>query len=230
MGTVDAVWHLGDLVGYGPQPEAVVERLRAIGAVGVKGNHDDAVCGGLSMEDFSDDARTADLWTRGRIDAGTLAYLEALPVTMRPGAEPAPAAPFATSDFTLVHGSPRGPEWEYLVDGLAARENLDYFDTRFCLVGHTHRPLVLRVRRGQMQALVPDPEARMELGEQRAFLNPGSVGQPRDGDPRASYLVLDTDAGRATWHRVAYDVAATQAEILAAGLPPFLARRLSSGH
>lgn len=178
-------------------------------------------------------ATTHELPTCGpeaEIDAGTLAYLEGLPVTMRPAAGPAPVAPFATSDFTLVHGSPRGPEWEYLVDGLAARENLDYFDTRFCLVGHTHRPLVLRERRGRMQSLVPDPEARLELGEQRAFLNPGSVGQPRDGDPRASYLVLDTDAGRATWHRVAYDVAATQAEILAAGLPPFLARRLSSGH
>jgi diadenosine tetraphosphatase ApaH/serine/threonine PP2A family protein phosphatase len=234
IGSVDAVWHLGDVVGYGPEPDEVVGRLREIGAVGVKGNHDDAVCGGLSMEDFNDDARAADLWTRGRIDAGTLAYLEALPVTMRPDGGPAAAepvaVPVAAADFTLVHGSPRGPEWEYLVDGIAARENLDYFDTRFCLVGHTHRPLVLRERRGHMQALVPDPESHVDLGDQRAFLNPGSVGQPRDGDPRASYLVLDTSVGRATWHRVAYDVAATQAQILAAGLPPYLARRLSSGH
>lgn len=250
IGTVDAVWHLGDVVGYGPQPDAVVERLREVGAVGVRGNHDEAVCGRLSMEDFSDDARAADLWTRAQIDAGTLAYLEGLPITMRPDAglapEPAPGAaletyvsglgavpvavPVAATDFTLVHGSPREPTWEYLTETVAARENLDYFDTRFCLVGHTHKPLVLRERRGYMQLLIPEPESRLELGDQRAFLNPGSVGQPRDGDPRASYLVLDTTAGRATWQRVAYDVAATQAEMLAAGLPPYLAQRLSRGH
>ena len=245
IGTVDAIWHLGDVVGYGPQPDAVVERLRDVGAVGVRGNHDDAVCGRLSMEDFSDDARTADLWTRARVDARTLAYLDGLPVRMRPDDGPSPeaaprasleasgsglgAVPVAAADFTLVHGSPREPVWEYLTETVAARENLEYFDTRFCLVGHTHKPLVLRDWRGHIQLLVPEPESRLELGDHRAFLNPGSVGQPRDGDPRASYMVLDTAAGRVTWRRVAYDVAATQAEMLAAGLPPYLARRLSSG-
>jgi predicted phosphodiesterase len=239
IGTVDAVWQLGDVVGYGPEPDAVVERLREIGALGVTGNHDAAVCGGISMEDFNDAARQAAAWTRSRIAAATLSYLQDLPERLTPEAEAAEgAAPGAThrsapatrpADFTLVHGSPREPIWEYLTEPLAARENLAYFDTRFCLVGHTHRPLVIRERRGQMQALVPEPEARMELGEHRAFLNPGSVGQPRDGDPRAGYLVLNTGAGRATWQRVAYDVAATQAEMLAAGLPTYLARRLSSG-
>ena len=241
IGTVDAVWHLGDVVGYGPEPDAVVERLREIGAVGVKGNHDDAVCGGMSIADFSDAARDAAVWTRYRIDATTLAYLDGLPERLTPAAAaPAAAGPAAASppepvqatspaDFTLVHGSPREPMWEYLTETFAARENLESFDTRFCLVGHTHKPLVLREKRGHIQLLVPEPESRLELGEQRAFLNPGSVGQPRDGDPRASYLILDTGAGHATWQRVAYDVAATQAEMLAAGLPPYLARRLSSG-
>jgi diadenosine tetraphosphatase ApaH/serine/threonine PP2A family protein phosphatase len=229
IGTVDAVWQLGDVVGYGPEPDAVVERLREIGAVGVKGNHDGAVCGDISTVDFNDAGREAVAWTRFRIAATTLEYLASLPETMRPHGEPGGDAT-PPADFTLVHGSPREPIWEYLTETFAARENLEYFKTPFCLVGHTHKPLVLRERRGHMQLLVPGPESRLELGEQRAFLNPGSVGQPRDGDPRASYLILDTASGRATWQRVAYDVAATQAEMLAAGLPPYLARRLASGH
>jgi predicted phosphodiesterase len=231
IGTVDAVWQLGDVVGYGPEPDAVVERLREIGAVGVKGNHDAAVCGAISMEDFNDAAREAAVWTRSRIAGATVSYLDDLPERLTPEAEAAQgSAPAARpTDFTLVHGSPREPIWEYLTEPLAARENLAYFDTRYCLVGHTHRQLVIRERRGHMQALVPEPDSRLELGEHRAFLNPGSVGQPRDGDPRAGYLVLDTDAGLATWQRVAYDVAATQADMLAAGLPTYLARRLSSG-
>ena len=220
IGTVDAIWHLGDVVGNGPEPEAVVARLREIGAVGVKGNHDAAVCGSLSMEDFNPDARAADEWTRARIDQATLAYLEGLPETLAPEG----------TDFTLVHGSARGPIWEYLTDTFGARENMGFFETRFCLVGHTHQPLVLRERRSHVEALVPDPESRLALDKRRAFLNPGSVGQPRDGDPRASYLILDTAAGHATWQRVAYDISATQTAMRAAGLPPWLARRLSFGH
>jgi len=219
LGAVDAVWHLGDVVGYGPEPDAVVARLKEIGAIGVRGNHDDAVVGRLSMEDFNPDARAADEWTRDRIEEATLAYLEGLPETLTPEG----------TDFTLVHGSPRGPIWEYLTDTHAARENMGFFDTRFCLVGHSHQPLVLRERRGNVDAMVPVPESRLGLDQRRAFLNPGSVGQPRDGDPRASYLILDTTAGRATWQRVAYDISATQAAMLAAGLPPRLARRLSFG-
>jgi predicted phosphodiesterase len=219
LGTVDAVWHLGDVVGYGPEPDAVVARLLETGAVGVKGNHDDAVCGGKSIEGFNEDARTAAEWTRARIAATTLAYLEGLPETITPGG----------ADFTLVHGSPREPIWEYLTAALAARENMSFFETRYCLVGHTHVPLVFRERRDHVETLVPDPESRLALDERRAILNPGSVGQPRDGDPTASYLILDTTAGHATWQRVGYDISATQTAMLAAGLPPRLARRLSSG-
>jgi predicted phosphodiesterase len=220
LGTVDAVWHLGDVVGYGPEPDAVVARLREIGAIGVKGNHDGAVCGGESIEDFSTDARTAAEWTRARIGEEALAYLADLPETLVPEG----------TDFTLVHGSPREPIWEYLTDTSAARENMGFFETRFCLVGHTHIPLVLRQGRGYVERREPDRESGLALDERRAFLNPGSVGQPRDGDPTASYLILDTAAGHATWQRVAYDITATQTAMLAAGLPPRLARRLSSGY
>ncbi len=219
LGSVDAVWHLGDVVGYGPEPDGVVARLREVGAIGVKGNHDAAVCGSLSMEDFNPDARAADEWTRDRIDTATLAYLDGLPETLTPEG----------TDFTLVHGSPREPLWEYLSGPRAGRDNLALFQTRYCLIGHTHVPLVLRQQRGSVEAIAVEPEARLKLDERRAFLNPGSVGQPRDGDPTASYLILDTTRGLAAWQRVAYDVPATQAAILAAGLPPRLAWRLSVG-
>ena len=219
LGSVDAIWHLGDVVGYGPEPEAVVARLREIGAIGVKGNHDDAVCGGRSAEDFNPDARTAVEWTRARADETVVSYLAGLPETLVPDG----------TDFTLVHGSPRAPIWEYLTDPYRAYENLAFFETRHCLVGHTHIPLVFREGPGYVERREPDRKSGLALDERRVILNPGSVGQPRDGDPKASYLIIDTAAGRATWHRVAYDVSGTQTAMLAAGLPRWLARRLSFG-
>jgi predicted phosphodiesterase len=219
LGTVDAVWQLGDVVGYGPEPVGVVERLRQVGAIGVKGNHDDAVCGGGSIEYFNPDAGIAVGWTRTHTDEATLAYLASLPERLAPEG----------TDFTLVHGSPRDPIGEYLDTTFVARENLALLETRHCLVGHTHIPLVFRERHGNVQAMAVDPESRLVLDKRRTFLNPGSVGQPRDGDPKASYLILDTTAGRATWQRVAYHIEGTQKAMLEAGLPARLARRLSSG-
>jgi predicted phosphodiesterase len=219
LGSVDAIWHLGDMVGYGPEPQAVVDRLREAGAVGVRGNHDDAAGGADSIEFFNPDGRAAMEWTRARIDEPTRLYLAGLPERRVP----------TGSDFTLAHGSPSDPIWEYLTSPAAAERNLSAFETRYCLVGHTHMPLVFRESRGRVTALVPDPGRRQDLDRRRLILNPGSVGQPRNGDPRSSYLSIDTDAGHATWHRVEYDVAATQAEMLTAGLPPRLARRLSFG-
>ncbi|MGA3058248.1 MAG: metallophosphoesterase family protein [Candidatus Limnocylindrales bacterium] len=220
IGTVDALWHLGDVVGYGPEPDGVVQRLRDAAAVGVRGNHDDAVCGGATIESFNPDARTAAEWTRWRIGEQTRDYLEALPEMFVPDG----------SDFTLVHGSPRDPIFEYLVSPRAAQECLAVIDTSHCLVGHTHIPTVFRQRRrGGIAAMVVAPESRLQLDDRRAVFNPGSVGQPRDGNPSASYLILDTAAGHATWRRVPYDIGATQAAMLVAGLPPGLARRLSFG-
>jgi predicted phosphodiesterase len=219
IGSVDAIWQLGDVVGYGPDPEAVVRRLCEAGAIGVKGNHDAAAVGDLSVEDFNADARAAIEWTRARLNEDTRAYLAALPEVLVP----------AGFDFTIAHGSPRDPIWEYLTDARAARENLSAFATSYCLVGHTHVPLVLRQKRIQMEGLTVDAESRLQLDERRSILNPGSVGQPRDGDPRASYMLIDTATGRATWQRVRYDVEATQAAMLEAALPPRLARRLAFG-
>jgi predicted phosphodiesterase len=219
LGSVDVVWHLGDVVGYGPEPDGVVERLTEIGSIGIRGNHDDAACGGDTIWDFNPLARRAAEWTRSRITDRTRAYLDGLQEVLVPEG----------SDFTLVHGSPSHPIWEYLISIEAARRNMGSFSTPYCLVGHTHVPLVFRSDRGRIRAMPVENGSVLALDGRPSILNPGSVGQPRDGRPAASYLVVDTAAATATWHRVAYDIAATQDAMLAAGLPGPLARRLSFG-
>jgi diadenosine tetraphosphatase ApaH/serine/threonine PP2A family protein phosphatase len=216
-GTVDAVWHLGDIVGYGPDPDGVVSRLAAIGAVGVSGNHDLAALGGREIDLFNPDAKAAMEWTRARIDDATRAWLRALPATHREG------------DFTLVHGSPRDPIWEYVTSTPIARANLAVLETPVGLHGHTHVPMAWADRDGRLDAIAPGPGSSFGLDGRPVLLNPGSVGQPRDGDPRASWLEIDTDAGIATWRRVAYDVEAVRAAMLDAGLPRRLADRLRVG-
>jgi diadenosine tetraphosphatase ApaH/serine/threonine PP2A family protein phosphatase len=217
LGEVDAVWQLGDVVGYGPHPDEVVARLREIGATGVRGNHDVAALGTLGVEWFNPAARRAVEWTARRISPETRAWLEGLPERLELG------------DMTLVHGSPRDPTWEYVTTTPDARANLAAFATPYCLHGHTHVPVVWRDDDGHVELVRPSDGSRLTLDGRRLLLNPGSVGQPRDGDPRASFLVLDTEAGRVTWHRVGYPIAATQADIRAAGLPGWLADRLADG-
>jgi len=219
IGSVDAIWHLGDVVGYGPQPGAVVARLREAGAIGVRGNHDDAAGGSTAIEMFNPDGYRAMQWTRARIDETTRLYLAGLPERRVPEG----------SGFTLVHGSPSDPIWEYMDSTFVAEANMSAFETPYCLVGHTHVPRVFREVRGKVKSSYVDAGATLELDGKRLILNPGSVGQPRDGDPRSGYLLIDTDAARVTWHRVEYDIAATQAAMDAAGLPATLARRLSHG-
>ena len=218
LGTVDAVWQLGDVVGYGPEPDAVVERLAALGAVGVRGNHDAAAAGGDEAEYFNVDARRAIEWTRSVIGTTTRDRLAALPERLVIG------------DFTLVHGSPRAPIWEYVTSAPVARANFAAVGTPYALHGHTHVPAVYRDDDGAIELIAPRDRSALRLDGRRVLLNPGSVGQPRDGDPEASYLVIDTDAGEATWHRVPYDIAATQAAMRAVGLPERLIARLEYGH
>ena len=167
IGSVDAIWQLGDIVGYGPDPGAVVQRLREVGAIGVRGNHDAAAVGDLSVEDFNADARVAVEWTRAHLNEETRAYLAALPEVIVPDG----------FDFTLAHGSPRDPIWEYLTDTRAARENLSAFATSRCLVGHTHVPLVLRQKGIYMEGLDVDAEDRLQLDEERRRLGDGLNGE-----------------------------------------------------
>ncbi len=217
IGGVDAVWHLGDVVGYGPEPDGVIARLRDIGAIGVRGNHDVAAVGGSEIEYFNPDARAAMEWTRARLGPAARAWLEGLPERRVEG------------EFTLVHGSPRDPVWEYLTSRSSAETNFDAFDTPYCLVGHTHVPIVFLESGGDVEILGVEPGSELHLDGRRAIVNPGSVGQPRDGEPTASYVLLDTEAGTLTWQRVPYDVEATQATMVDAGLPVRLARRLTFG-
>jgi predicted phosphodiesterase len=217
----DAVWELGDIVGYGPQPDEVVARLAAEGAIGVRGNHDSAALGLLDTDAFNDDARSAVEWTADRIQPRTRDWLAALPLRV----ESAP--------FTLVHGSPRDPTWEYVYSTAVARANMALFETPYCLVGHTHVPLVFRQRSGKIESVGIRDGMTMTLGTERLVINPGSVGQPRDGDPRASALLIDTDdgkgAGSLEWHRVAYPIGHVQELMEQAGLPRRLAARLQFG-
>lgn len=217
VGTVDGVRVLGDIVGYGPQPDEVVERLRSIGAVGVAGNHDRAAVGGDEIEWFNADARAAIEWTRDRIAEPTTAWLAALPDRLVEG------------DFTMVHGSPRDPTWEYILDSRIAAANLSSFATPHALFGHTHLPVAFRVGRPRVREIVPGLGHVLDLDSQRTLLNPGSVGQPRDGIVTASWLVLDTATGRVEWQRTAYDIAATQTAMRHAGLPSRLVARLDRG-
>ena len=214
---VDEIWVLGDIVGYGPQPNEVIRRLQELGARSVMGNHDGAAIGTVDSAWFNPDAAAAIQWTAGILDDNARAYLAALPEVRRDG------------ELTAVHGSPREPIWEYITDAAIAADNLGSFETRLCLYGHTHLPVIYRADGSQMLVINATPKEPITLDANRALLNPGSVGQPRDGNPLASYLLLDPEVGRAEFRRVPYEIALTQQLMRDAHLPRWLVERLSIG-
>ena len=214
----DELWCLGDLVGYGAEPDACVERAQAHAAVCLAGNHDLAVLGLLDLEEFSDGARTAAEWTRRVLGRSATEYLQ----TLRPSC--------VDELVGLYHASPRDPVWEYVLSPLQAEMCLDVQPHRVCLIGHTHIALSFwRAEPGSATSQTRTDGEVLQLAEGEWLLNPGSVGQPRDGDSRASWLELDLDAWTATYWRVEYDVRAAAAAIRAAHLPASLAERLSFG-
>jgi predicted phosphodiesterase len=218
-GGFERIWCLGDIVGYGPDPKECIELLRQYDHICVAGNHDWGAIGKIGIDDFNPEAATACRWTVQQLEQGDVDYLANLPLTITEG------------DFTLAHGSPREPIWEYVVSVHVAKVSFNYFKTKFCLVGHSHVPLVF-------ESLVPDGDCTvyefpvdtpMTLNGNRLIINPGGVGQPRDSDPRASYAIYDSDH-RVVWHhRVTYDIASTQQRMREYGLPYGLAARLSHG-
>lgn len=212
-----SLWVLGDVVGYGPYPDEVVARLRKEHAVAVRGNHDAAVLGDIETHVFNDEARLAVEWTAERIGTSARHWLTDLPEKRE------------QDGFTLVHGSPRDPIWEYLVSVSLARRNFAHFETAHAIVGHTHVPLVFREDGTRVETIHPREGTRLALDERRCILNPGGVGQPRDGDPRACAMVLDTERSEAEWLRVAYPVERIQARMRRQGLPSRLAERLALG-
>lgn len=218
-GEVDAVWCLGDLVGYGPDPNECVERISWLpNLLCVKGNHDDAVAGGGDVEYFNDEAGTSIMITRKLITPDNLNYLQQLPEVL------------TTNVATLAHGSPRHPIWEYILDTRAADANFSAFDTLIALVGHTHLPVAfsLMENEGRILRKPVKPEKPYSI-EIKSIINPGSVGQPRDYDPRASFAILDTETMSWENHRVAYNIPAVQERIRKLGMPEKHALRLSEG-
>jgi diadenosine tetraphosphatase ApaH/serine/threonine PP2A family protein phosphatase len=215
---VDELWCLGDLVGYGADPDACVELAREHAAVCLAGNHDLAVTGELSLDEFSRGAEIAARWTQEVIAPENLAYLESL--------EPAKHV----EGVGLYHASPRDPVWEYVLSALLAEMCLDAAPERLALIGHSHVALSFVRREGEIatgERRVAGDVADLTAGEW--LLNPGSVGQPRDGDPRAAWLLLDTAEHGATWRRVEYDVVGAATAIRHARLPDSLAERLGYG-
>ncbi len=221
-GGYDRVWFLGDLVGYNADPSACIALLQSLPSVSIAGNHDHAAVGKIDPILFNGAARAAAIWTAAQLSGAELEYLNGLPEVQ------------ASGKFTMVHGSLRDHVSEYLLSQDAALATFSLLPTQFCLVGHSHIPLLwtelgYRVEGGLLNLSSP---LRLEPG-QRLIVNPGSVGQPRDGDWRASYVLYDSDAGRwpgAMEHfRTEYDIATTQAKIRDAGLPESLAHRLTEG-
>lgn len=216
----DAIWNIGDTVGYGPRPRECIDRMVDYGANPVLvGNHDLACLGALDLAEFNPVAQVASRWTSLQLGIEHRAYLQALPATT------------TTEGITLAHGSPRAPIWEYVTSAAVASENFLFFDTDVCLIGHTHIAMFAVLRDDETDAELYQfrEGATIDLVQARYIVNPGSVGQPRDRDPRAAYAVLDLDRGTITAHRVAYDIATTQRQMALANLPDVLISRLSHG-
>ena len=217
-GGFDEIWSLGDLIGYGPDPSACVELLRSHEHSAVAGNHDLAAIGKISVDRFNPYAAAANRWTAARLTREQSEYIGSLPLTLE------------IDEFTLAHGSPRDPVWEYLTTVESAIACFTHIDTYWCLVGHSHMPFLCIPRGTTSAAFMAFPQGRaVQLDEEPLIVNPGSVGQPRDGDPTASYVVYDDRAQTLTHRRVAYDIAATQNKMRRHSLPDYLIDRLSIG-
>jgi diadenosine tetraphosphatase ApaH/serine/threonine PP2A family protein phosphatase len=213
----DELWCLGDLVGYGPRPNPCCAAVERRAAVCLAGNHDLGVLGELDLHDFSPDAVEAARWTRGVLAESSRSYLESLRPTAR------------VDGVELFHASPRDPVWDYVLTAEAAAAALELTEEPLVLVGHSHVPLAIAVEDGALAGGLAPQGTEADLGAGRLLLNPGSVGQPRDGDPRAAWLLLDFESQRASFRRSEYPVERTQAELRERGLPDALAERLAHG-
>jgi diadenosine tetraphosphatase ApaH/serine/threonine PP2A family protein phosphatase len=215
-GGTGEIWCLGDTVGYGPDPHQCLDVIHQRSAVCVAGNHDWAAVGKIDTTSFNPEAAEAAQWTHGQLHEDEIQFLADLPLKIE------------KADFTLVHGSPRDPIRDYLLSVAEAKENSEYFQTPYCLIGHSHLPLIFNC--GEIRQLNKiQNNAVIKLGSDRLIINPGGVGQPRDGDPRAAYAIYDDIAGTIAFQRVKYDIPAVQQRMQEAGLPHWLSGRLASG-
>ena len=215
----DAVWCLGDLVGYGPRPNECCARVAEVADVCLIGNHDLGVLEQISLDEFSHEAAASARWTQEVLDDKARAYLTGL----------TPAAEIPEAGAELYHASPRDPVWEYVLDASAMAAALADTVQAVVMVGHSHVPLTATVEERQLTAAHAPGGTEFDYSDRRVLLNPGSVGQPRDGDPHAAFVLLDLSEQLASFRRVEYDVERTQQEILDEGLPEPLAERLAHG-
>jgi predicted phosphodiesterase len=218
-GLIDGAWCLGDLVGYGPDPNECVNRIQELpNLVCILGNHDAAALKQIDAGSFNPEARHAINWTQSMLTDASVDFLTSLPER-------------TTMDHvTLVHGSPRQPVWEYLLDTQNATRSFEFFESAYCFVGHTHLPILYYLGENHRLArlIIPEPNSRLALSP-RAILNPGSVGQPRDRDPRAAYAIFDPDELTWEYHRIAYDVGSVQERMRISQLPERHIQRLAAG-
>ena len=215
----DEIWCLGDTVGYGPRPNECCALVRERSALTLVGNHDLVALGSadIEVEDFNPEAGTASVWTSEQLTAESREFLSAL----EPQAE--------RDGFELFHGSPSDPVWDYVIDDVSVAQSFALTKAPVVLVGHSHVATAVVLADAKLQGGVATAGFAADLGAGRWLFNPGSVGQPRDDDPRAAFLRLDLEAGAARFERIAYPVARTQAEIRERGLPDSLAERLAHG-
>jgi predicted phosphodiesterase len=214
----DRVFCLGDVVGYGPDPNECISLLLALPKLQVvMGNHDAALCGIIEVGNFNYDAQQALQVQASMLSAASLDWLELLDVEKD------------TSDLHMAHGSPRNPIWEYLLNNSVALENFSAFTSQVCLIGHTHVPSIFELNGTHKVRLLLPEQGDLWRSTKRFLLNPGSVGQPRDGNPKAAYVIFDDEDDTWQFRRVPYDVAAVQARMRVLGLPPRLIERLERG-
>jgi len=217
-GGADELWCLGDIVGYGPEPCQCISLLREYNHVCVAGNHDWAAIEKIGIDNFNPAAATACQWTARQLRVDDREYLSNLPLVIE------------KDNFTLVHGSPREPIWEYLVSTSSARQNLPYLKTKYCLTGHSHQANVFLFDEMESCTIrIFSDDTILPLENNSVIINPGSVGQPRDHDPRASYAIYDSEKKQVSNHRVTYDIRVTQEKMMAHGLPVRLITRLRYG-
>lgn len=216
----DQLWCLGDTIGYGPRPNECLAHMRDLGTFVLTGNHDLASLGEVSLADFNSLARQANQWNNRQLQPELRAYLRERPATVT-----------TDQDATLAHASPRDPIWEYILDVETAIKNLEHFQTRICFVGHTHVPMIFALHSDQSIDFAHATAGQVVQlrRDSRYIFNPGSIGQPRDGDPRAAFAIWDTTADTIRFERVPYNIAATQRQMRLAALPPLLAERLTYG-
>lgn len=214
---IDKYFFVGDLIGYGAQPHECISLLKSLKAVMVAGNHEYGVIGKLPLAWFSDNAKEGILWTQGVLEDSDAEFLSSLPLL------------YNSDDITMVHGSLYNPEeFEYIVSRESAERTLFSSQTKFCFIGHSHLPFICYKKGFAMEVA-----HSLEMGTEESssyLINVGSIGQPRDGDPRGSYCICDTSLKTVKIKRVSYDIEAAQKKIIGAGLPRFLAERLASGN